>query len=65
MLGLLQTHPELNPYPNEDIIAKFKNIWGPSEEWDDKDLATHNWLARELTKRDLATRASARSANLY
>ncbi|RDB23899.1 hypothetical protein Hypma_008897 [Hypsizygus marmoreus] len=63
VLGLLQNHPELNPNPNEDIIAKFKNIWGPSEEWDEKDLAVHNWLARELTRIDLASRS--RAANVH
>ncbi|GLB43333.1 putative flavin containing amine oxidoreductase [Lyophyllum shimeji] len=48
-LGLLQAHPELNPNPGEDIIEKFKNIWGPSEEWDVKDVATMNWINQQLT----------------
>jgi len=52
VMGLLLTHPELNPNPGEDIIAKFKNIWGPSEEWDEKDLAVMEWLGRETTKID-------------
>jgi len=50
VLGLLQSHPELNPNPSEDIIAKFKNLWGPSEEWDPKDLAVHHYIGQQLTK---------------
>jgi len=50
---MLLAHPELNPNPGEDIIGKFKRIWGTSEEWDDKQLAKHLYVARELTKIDL------------
>ncbi|KAF8074658.1 L-amino acid oxidase [Lyophyllum atratum] len=50
VLGLLQNHPELNPNPSEDIIEKFKNLWGPSEEWDAKDLATLNYINQQVTK---------------
>ncbi|KAG5643876.1 hypothetical protein DXG03_009506 [Asterophora parasitica] len=49
VLGLLQNHPEINPKPSENIIDKFKNLWGPSEEWDPKDLAVHNFIAQQLT----------------
>jgi hypothetical protein len=50
VLGMLLEHPELNPNPNEDIVAKFKKEWGDSEEWDHRTLAKHTFLARELTK---------------
>jgi monoamine oxidase len=50
VLGMLLEHPELNPNPNEDIVAKFKKEWGDSEEWDQRTLAKHTYLARELTK---------------
>jgi len=29
---MLLAHPEINPIPGEDIVAKFKNLWGASEE---------------------------------
>ena len=60
---MLLTHPELNPNPNENIVEKFKRNWGSSEEWDDKLLAKHLYVARELTKIDLATRS--RAANVH
>ncbi|KAG5650548.1 hypothetical protein H0H81_011863 [Sphagnurus paluster] len=50
VMGLLQNHPELNPNPSENIIEKFKSIWGPSEEWDPKDLAVHNYIAQQLAE---------------
>ncbi|KAF8636250.1 hypothetical protein AX16_011020 [Volvariella volvacea WC 439] len=53
VLGMLLAHPELNPNPNEDIVAKFKKEWGDSEEWDQRTLATLTYLGRELTKLDL------------
>ncbi|KAJ3505377.1 hypothetical protein NLJ89_g7452 [Agrocybe chaxingu] len=53
VLGMLLAHPELNPNPNEDIIAKFKKEWGDSEEWDQRTLATHTYLGRELNKLNL------------
>jgi len=49
-LGLLQSQPELNPNPSENIIDKFKSIWGPSEEWDVKDVAVMNFINQQLTK---------------
>ncbi|KAE9402991.1 hypothetical protein BT96DRAFT_815577 [Gymnopus androsaceus JB14] len=48
---MLVAHPELNPNPNEDIIKKFINEWGESEEWDEKKGAKHVYLGRELFKR--------------
>ncbi|EAU89602.1 L-amino acid oxidase [Coprinopsis cinerea okayama7 len=53
VLGMLIAHPELNPNPNEDIIAKFKKEWGATEEWDEKTLAKLTYLNREITKYDL------------
>ncbi|KAG5637252.1 hypothetical protein H0H81_005251 [Sphagnurus paluster] len=50
VMGLLQNHPELNPNPRENIIEKFTTIWGPSEEWDPKDLAVHNYIAQKLAE---------------
>ena len=47
---MLLAHPELNPNPNEDIVAKFKREWGDSEEWAQEMLAKHTSLARELSK---------------
>lgn len=47
---MLLEHPELNPNPNEDIIAKFKKEWGDSEEWDQKVLEKHTFLSREVSK---------------
>jgi len=47
---MLLAHPELNPNPNEDIIAKFKKEWGDSEEWSQDTLEKHTFLARELSK---------------
>jgi hypothetical protein len=60
---MLLAHPELNPNPRENIIEKFKTIWGPSEEWDDKQLANHLYVARDLTKINLASRS--RAANTH
>ncbi|KAF5392271.1 hypothetical protein D9757_001577 [Collybiopsis confluens] len=48
---MLVAHPELNPNPEEDIMAKFITEWGESEEWDDKKGAKHVYLGRELFKR--------------
>ena len=53
VLGMLLAHPELNPNPDEDIIAKFKREWGNSEEWDQRTLAKHTSLGRQLNKSDL------------
>jgi len=50
---MLLEHPELNPNPNEDIVAKFKKEWGDSEEWDQRTLEKHTFLARELAKLNL------------
>ncbi|TFK34498.1 L-amino acid oxidase [Crucibulum laeve] len=50
VLGMLLAHPELNPNPGEDIIAKFKREWGDSEEWDQRDLAKHVYVGREVGK---------------
>jgi hypothetical protein len=50
---MLLAHPELNPNPKEDIIARFKKEWGNSEEWNDATLAKHTLLAGELTKLSL------------
>jgi hypothetical protein len=55
VLGMLLEHPELNPNPNEDIIAKFKKEWGDSEEWDQRTLEKHTFLAREVSKLGLQT----------
>lgn len=63
VLGMLLAHPELNPNPKENIINKFISLWGPSEEWDEKQLAKHLYIARELTKIDLATRS--RSVHIH
>lgn len=48
---MLVAHPELNPNPKEDIMAKFMKQWGESEEWDDMKGAKHVYLGRELFKR--------------
>lgn len=48
---MLIAHPELNPNPNEDIVRKFVNEWGESEEWDEKHGVKHIYLGRELFKR--------------
>ncbi|KXN82680.1 hypothetical protein AN958_02304 [Leucoagaricus sp. SymC.cos] len=53
VLGMLLAHLELNPNPNEDIIAKFKKEWGDSEEWDQRTLVKHTYLGHELTKLNL------------
>ena len=50
--GMLAAHPELNPQPSEDIVKKFTDLWGASEEWDDKVLEKHVYLGRELGKRE-------------
>lgn len=60
---MLLAHPEINPNPGEDIVKKFKELWGSSEEWDDKQLAKHVYLARELTRLDTAARS--RSTNVF
>jgi len=52
--SLLDTHPEINPNPGEDIKEKFKLLWGPSEEWDTKELSAHNYVARRLTELELS-----------
>jgi hypothetical protein len=65
VLGMLMEHPELNPNPNEDIIQKFKTLWGASEEWDDRLLGKHLYVARELAKMDIASRSRARGANTF
>ncbi|KAG5634273.1 hypothetical protein H0H81_002578 [Sphagnurus paluster] len=57
VLGLLQNHPELNPNPGENIIEKFKSLWGPSEEWDPKDLAVHNYIAQQLAELESGRRS--------
>ena len=51
---MLDTHPEINPNPGEDIKEKFKLLWGPSEEWDTKELSAHNYVARRLTELELS-----------
>ncbi|KIK62636.1 hypothetical protein GYMLUDRAFT_164923 [Collybiopsis luxurians FD-317 M1] len=48
---MLVAHPELNPNPEEDILERFMEEWGESEEWDDKKGAKHIYLGRELFKR--------------
>lgn len=49
-MGMLIAHPELNPNPNEDIIKKFQDIWGKSEELDSETLATVVNLGRTMPK---------------
>ena len=51
---MLVAHPELNPNPKEDIMAKFMKVWGESEEWDNIKGAKHVYLGRELFKRQQA-----------
>lgn len=65
VLGMLMEHPELNPNPKENIVEKFKILWGASEEWDEKLLNKHLYVARELTKMDIASRSGARGANTF
>lgn len=50
---MLIAHPELNPNPSQDILAKFKAEWGDTEEWDQRTLTTLTYLNRELTNLDL------------
>ncbi|KAG5638419.1 hypothetical protein H0H81_012750 [Sphagnurus paluster] len=47
VLSLLRTHPEINPHPEEDIVKKFLDLWGPLQEWVPQDFAAHNSLARQ------------------
>ncbi|KAH6906827.1 L-amino acid oxidase [Coprinopsis sp. MPI-PUGE-AT-0042] len=47
---MLMAHPELNPNPGEDIIAKFKAEWGDSEEWDQRDLEKVTQLNAKLAE---------------
>lgn len=46
-------HPEINPNPGQDIIAKFKAEWGDSEEWDQRDLAKITQLNAKLAQMNL------------
>jgi hypothetical protein len=62
---MLIEHPELNPNPGENIVEKFKTLWGASEEWDEKLLNKHLHAARELAKMDIASRSGARGANTF
>jgi hypothetical protein len=49
---MLIAHPELNPNPNEDIMKKFMDLWGSSDEWPDEDAFTKQvYLGRNLTER--------------
>jgi hypothetical protein len=50
VLSMLVAHPELNPTPNEDIIRKFMDEWGASEEWDEKRLQKHVYLGERSSK---------------
>jgi hypothetical protein len=63
VLGILIEHPELNPNPGENIVEKFKTLWGESEEWDKKLLNKHLYVARELAKMDIASRSGARGVH--
>ena len=49
-MGLLIAHPELNPNKNEDIIKKFQDKWGKSEELDDDTLTTVVNLGRSMPR---------------
>ncbi|KAJ6476931.1 L-amino acid oxidase [Mycena sanguinolenta] len=50
VMGLLISHPELNPHKDENIIQKFQDIWGKSEEMDDETLKAVVNLGREMPK---------------
>ncbi|KAG8835722.1 hypothetical protein FRC17_001513 [Serendipita sp. 399] len=53
--SMLVAHPELNPNPQENIMKKFMDEWGNSEEWDDKKLEKHVYLGRNLFERQTRT----------
>ena len=53
VLQMLMAHPELNPNPGQDIIAKFKAEWGDSEEWDQRDLAKITQINAKLAQMNL------------
>lgn len=46
VFGMLIAHPELNPNPREDIIKKFLDLWGHSEEYENESLEAVVNLAR-------------------
>ena len=48
---MLVAHPEVNPDPKEDIVAKFTKEWGTSEEWEEEALKKHVYLGRVLTEK--------------
>lgn len=50
---MIVAHPEIVPNPAQDTMLKFTTEWGDSEEWDQRTLAKHTYLGRELTKLDL------------
>ncbi|KAF8804924.1 FAD/NAD(P)-binding domain-containing protein [Phlegmacium glaucopus] len=50
VMGMLIAHPELNPNKDEDIIKKFQDIWGKSEELDDDTLAQVVNLGRTMPR---------------
>ncbi|KAJ7439661.1 L-amino acid oxidase [Mycena latifolia] len=50
VMGMLISHPELNPNKDEDIIEKFQKLWGKSEELDNETLATVVNLGRDMPK---------------
>ena len=49
-MGMLIAHPELNPNKGEDIIKKFQDEWGKSEELDDETLAHVVNLGRSMPR---------------
>ncbi|KAJ7060959.1 L-amino acid oxidase [Mycena amicta] len=61
--GLLISHPELNPNPDEDILEKFQEKWGSSEELDENTLATIVNIGRSTSGKS-ASEITARS-NTY
>jgi hypothetical protein len=65
VLGMLIEHPELNPNPRENIVEKFKTLWGASEEWDEKLLNKHLYITHELAKMDIASRSGACGTNTF
>lgn len=60
---MLIEHPELNPNPKENIVEKFKTLWGASEEWDEKLLSKHLYVSRQLTKMVIASGSGSRGVN--
>jgi hypothetical protein len=49
----------------ENIVEKFKTLWGASEEWDEKLLNKHLYITHELAKMDIASRSGACGTNSF